>query len=640
MRLSFRTAFGLLCCIIASPTLADEAKPPASEDLSNLSIEQLANIQVRSASKRPQPLSDVPAAMYVIDHEQIVRSGALTIPEMLRLAPNLQVYETSPNNWVVTARGLNGLPFAQSTSNKLLVLIDGRTVYTPLFSGVYWDLPDLLPDDVERIEVISGPGATLWGANAVNGVINIITRSASSTSGLFAQAQAGTAEQVAGLRFAGQAGPQLAYRAYARWLRGDADSVPSGASAHDAWHRLGGGFRLDWTPSNLDVVTLQGDAFGGREEENPPGGGQISGRDLMLRWNRGMGEGQQLQVQAFYDRIARGQTPSAPALHIDTYDFDAQDSLSLGGRNQLVWGGGARVTSYAINGLPTFFFVPDNRNLFLGNIFIQDTFAIAKRVTLTGGIKAEHDPYVGWSLLPDVRLALRPSGSTLLWAAVSHAVRSPTPFDEDVREFAAGNVVTLSGDRAFRTEKLTAYEIGLRATPLAGLSFSATGFYHHYDDLRSVEIGTGPGLLNLVWGNGLEGHSYGLEAWASASPLPWWTLSAGATLMHEAFHFKPGSSGIIGTFQNGVDPTHYFTARSSMNLGRSVTLDLDLRAVGHLQNGGVPAYAELGGRLAWNVSDHLAFTLTGANLLHKRHVEYPGGDEIPRKILAGLEWRP
>jgi iron complex outermembrane receptor protein len=233
-----------------------------------------------------------------------------------------------------------------------------------------------------------------------------------------------------------------------------------------------------------------------------------------------------------------------------------------------------------------------------------------------------------------------PSDKLLLWGAVSHAVRSPTPFDEDAQERVA-TIIALSGNRDFRTEKLTAYELGLRAQPLSNLSLSLTGFYHHYNDLRTVEIGTGPAtVLNLFWGNGLAGHSYGVEAWGSFTPLSWWTLSAGAMLLHERFHFKPGATGIVGTFQNGVDPAHQFTLRSSMDLGKSVTFDLDLRAVGRLHHANVPAYAELGGRLAWSLSDQLSLTLSGANLLHKRHVEFPGGDAIGRKVLAGVEWRP
>ena len=638
MRLSLATGACGLCLLCASPALADTVVAP-QDDLSDLSIEQLANIQVRSASKRDEPLSAAPAALYVIDHEQIVRPGAVTIPEMLRLAPNLQVYQQSPAHWVVTARGLNGSPNAQSFSNKLLVLVDGRTVYTPLFSGVYWDLPDLIADDIERIEVISGPGATLWGANAVNGIINIITRGAAATTGVRASVRGGTVQQAASLRFSGQAGEKLSYRVYARWLHQDAADIPGGGSADDGWHRLGGGFRLDWTPSTKDSVMLQGGIFGGRENQPGDASEHISGRDLVLRWKRDTGQGQHFQAQAFYDRIKRTSRPNNGSFFVDTYDVDLQHGFDIGSRHQIVWGGGARLAHYDIDGTAGLFFVPDSRDLFLANLFAQDTFAISDAISLTAGIKAEHDPYVGFSLLPDVRLAVKPGKSTLLWAAASHAVRSPTPFDEDVQE-RLGAIVALSGNRDFRTEKLTAYELGIKAQPLAELSFSATGFYHHYDDLRSVELIPGPAFLNLRWGNGLKGHSYGLEAWASASPLDWWTLSAGAMLQRQNFHFKPGASGIVGTSQNGTDPGHQFTARSSMNFGPAVTFDLDFRAVGRLKGANVPAYAELGGRLAWSVTDHLTLSVSGANLLHDHHVEYAGGDAISRKVLAGVEWRP
>ena len=642
IRAALTVRLGALAGSLCAPLLAAEKAAGAEQDLSNLSIEQLAQIEVRSGSKRDQPLSAVPAAMYVIDHDQIVRSGAVTIPEMLRLAPNLQVYQSTPAHWTVTARGLNGNPGAQSFSNKLLVLIDGRTIYTPLFSGVYWDLPSLLPDDIERIEVISGPGATLWGANAVNGVINIITRSAGATSGAsgaFADVQAGGVQAV-GLRVARALSPTLNYRVYARWLNQDAARLAVGGSAEDDWHRLGGGFRLDWTPSARDSVTLQGDIFAGRDNLPTSAHETFSGRDLVLRWNRQILPDEQLQVQAFYDRITRGESPTAPALRVDTYDLDVQHSFAVGTRHTIVWGGGARIASTHVSLTPFFYFVPGNRNLFLANLYAQDTFALNDRISVTAGLKAERDPYVGLSLLPNVRVAVKPSATTLLWGAVSRAVRSPTPFDEDAQE-RLGTIVALSGNRDFRTEKLTAYELGVRSQPLSKLSFSLTGFYQDYDDLRTVELIPGPALLNLSWGNGLAGRSYGLEAWASASPLPWWTLSAGATLLREKFHFKPGATApFVGTSQNGADPRHQFTLRSSMNLGPAVMFDLDLRSVGRLQQGGVPAYTELGGRLAWNVSDHLTLSVSGQNLLHAHHVEYPGGDAISRSVLAGLQWRP
>ena len=642
MRVILAIGASALCSFLAGPALAQSVQPASVErdDLASLSIEDLANLKVSSVSKRNEPLSAAPAALYVIDHDQIVRSGAVTIPEILRLAPNLQVYQTSPSNWVATARGLNGFPEAQSFSNKLLVLIDGRTVYTPLFSGVYWDLPDLIPDDIERIEVISGPGATLWGANAVNGVINIITRNAGSTAGAYADVRVGTVQQVAGLRFAGKATPDLDYKVYARWLRQDAAHSAGGGSREDDWHRLGGGFRLDWTPDARDSVTFQGDIFRGRADQPAAAHEDISGHNLVLRWHRDVSPTEQIQVQAFYDRFRRASHPNNGSFHAATYDIDLQHSLALGDRHQVVWGGGGRIVHYDINGTASLFFEPPSRNLFLGNIFVQDTFALTDTLSLIAGLKAERDPYVGFSLLPNIRIAFKPSDSTLLWAAASHAVRSPTPFDEDVQE-RVGTIVALSGNRDFRTEKLTAYELGLRAQPMSGLSFSATGFYHHYDDLRTVEIGTGPAtVLNLFWGNGLKGNSYGVEAWASFSPLSWWTLSAGAMLLHEDFDFKKGASGIVGTWQNGVDPGHRFTLRSSMDLSDSITIDLDLRNIGRLQHTDVDGFTELGGRLAWNASEHLTLSLSGSNLLHDRHVEYPGGADLSRKVLLGVELRP
>jgi iron complex outermembrane receptor protein len=624
----------------ASPAFADTViQGQGDEDLSRLSIEDLAQIKVRSASKREQPLNATPSALYIIDHDQIIRSGAVTIPEMLRLAPNLQVYQRSPAQWTVTARGLNGNPGLQSFSNKLLVLVDGRTVYAPHFSGVYWDLPDLLPDDIERIEVISGPGATLWGANAVNGVINIITRSAASTSGVYADVRGGTVQQVAGARLAGVLGNNVNYRIYGRWLHQDAAELASGGSAHDGWRRLGAGFRLDWTASDRDILTLQGDIFGGKLNE--PGGTSegISGHNLVARWNRDTGNAHGLQLQLFYDRIHRSDAATSPKFHIDTYDADFQHSFAIGERHELVWGGGGRIAHYEI-GEHAFFFEPPSRDLFIGNLFVQDTFNLTSRTAITAGLKVEHDPFAGISLLPNLRLAFTASDRLTLWGAASRAVRSPTPFDTDVQE-QVGNIIAISGNDDFRTEKLTAFELGARAQPLTDLSLSVTAFYHRYDDLRTIEIGTGPAFLNLFWGNELQGHTKGIEAWATARPLPWWTVSAGATVISEKFHFKKDATGqFLGTAQNGLDPGHWLTLRSSMDLGSSLMLDVDFRAVGRLHHADVPAYAELGGQLTWSISDRLALTLSGSNLLHRRHVEYPDSDAISRKVLVGLQWRP
>ncbi len=415
---------------------------------------------------------------------------------------------------MVTARGLNGNLTAQSFSNKLLVLIDGRPVYTPLFSGVYWDLPDVLPDDIDRIEVISGPGATLWGANAVNGVINIITRRASETKGLYADVRAGPDRQAIGARVSGRAGETLSYEFHGRWLHENAFDLASGASANDPLRHLEGGFRLDWTPSDADLVTLQGNVLDGRNGASVSSAENTSGRNLTARWNHDMGPAGQLQAQVFYDRIGRdSRATGGGKFHTDTYDAELQHNISLGAHS-LVWGAGAREVDYRIEGTPRFFFAPPHRNLFIADIFAQDSVALTSDLTFVGGVKAEHLPYTGTSLLPEARLAWKPSPKALIWASAERAVRSATPFDEDVQE-RIPPVVSLRGNRDFRIEKLWSFELGTRLQPSRTVSLSATAFYDHYDDLRTVEVVPGAFALNLTWGNNLKGDIYGIEAWAN-----------------------------------------------------------------------------------------------------------------------------
>ena len=617
-----------MACVLASPAGAQSL-----DALRGMSIDELAQVNVSSVSKADQPLADAPAAIYVIDHEDIVRSGAATIPEMLRLAPNLQTFEQAPGKWVVTARGLNGSENAQNFPNKLLVLVDGRAVYTPLFSGVYWDLPDVLPDNVERIEVISGPGAALWGANAVNGVINIITRNAGQTSGFYTDLRAGPDRQIGGVRIGGALGDQVAYRADIRALREDAFRTATGAPAHDAWERLGGSFRLDWAPSAADQVSLLGEATTG--DHLVPGGKEdIAARSLTLRWNRHEANGGELQGQLYYDRSQRDERPSGGGeFHVDTYDGEVQRSW-LFGSHHVVAGAGARLAAYVINGTASLFFVPPSDTLFIANAFAQDSFALTPALSATAGLKVEHLPYAGTSLSPELRLAWKPLATTLVWASVERAVRSPTPFDDTVQERAG--FVSLSVNPQFRTEKLVAAELGVRAQPVRTFSFSVTGFFHHYDDLRTVELVPAPGFV-LTWGNGLAGNSYGIEAWADWRPASWWTLSAGGTWLEEDFHFKPGASGIVGVSQLGSDRPYQAKLRSSMNLAKRLTLDVDFRAAGPLPNPRVRAFQEAGARLAWEAAPGVTLSVSGTNLIHDWHQEYPGGDLIPRRVMAGLE---
>jgi iron complex outermembrane receptor protein len=612
---------------------ADSAGAQTDQALRDMSIEDLAQISVSSVSKTDEPVSDAAAAIFVITHDDIRRSGAATLPEMLRLAPNLEVYQQGPGQWVVTARGLDGNPGAQSFSNKLLVLVDGRSVYTPLYSGVYWDLPDVLPADIDRIEVISGPGATLWGANAVNGVINIITRSAARTQGLLLDLRAGTSRQALGARLGGQWGDSLAWRAALRWLHEDAGFSATGTSAQDSFERLGLNAQIDWTPSLHDTVTARGEVSNGRLGDADLSHEDTATRNLSLRWQRQQAAGA-IQVQATYDRVERTTLPENSSFFTEAWDLDAQQSLALGARHHLVWGGGLRLTHYGIDGTASLKFDPAVGTLDLADAFVQDKVELTPGLSLTAGLKLEKDPDAPASVLPELRLAWKPASTTLIWAAMSGAVRSPTPFDRDVEEQAGP--VTLSGDKSFRTEKLTAYEIGLRAQPARTLSFSATAYYNDYARLRSIELLPGPGL-NLIWGNKLYGHTYGLDAWFNWRPLAWWTLSGGTALISEHFAFAPGASGLLGTAQLASDPSSQFRLRSAFNLPAAFEFDAMVRAVGPLPSPYVPAYREMDVRLARPISGKARLQVTGTNLLHARHQEYPGGDFIPRRIMAGLD---
>jgi len=606
-------------------------------DLERLSIEDLANIEISSVSKVAQPLSEAPAAIYVITHDDIVRSGATTVPEMLRLAPNLEVEQTSASGYVITARGFNGSSAAQNFSDKLLVLIDGRSVYSPLYSGVYWDMQDVLPEDVDRIEVISGPGATLWGANAVNGVINIITRKSADTQGVLLEAQGGNQVSTIDARLGGHVGADLTYRVYARYLHGEHTLTTTGASADDDWTKPQGGFRVDWTATPKDTLTLQGDAYRGSEAQAGAADQTIGGQDFVGRWNHAWSPTSALQVQMYYDHVTRS-TPAQGEFGLDTFDLDVQHNFSLGARNAVVWGGGVRTTHYQIDGTPIFFFTPSARTLNLVNLFVQDTLSITSALKLTLGMKMEHDPYTGWAALPSARLSWKLNERTLFWAAASRAIRSATPFDRDVNEILGG-ILFLAGSDRFRPEDVVTYETGVRAQPTSNLSLSVSGFYNVYDHLRSIEFDPVT-LLPLRWGNMLRGDTFGVEAWADFKPVHWWRLSAGFNILEERFAFKQGASQLLGLEQLGDDPEYQVSGRSSMDLGSNVTLDADIRYTGALPNPALPAYVELNTRLAWRVTDHIELSIAGRNLIHDQHQELPPpASAIPRSFLAGLQWR-
>ncbi|HVF94006.1 MAG TPA: TonB-dependent receptor [Sphingomonas sp.] len=608
-------------------------------DLRQMSLDQLSQVDISSVTKAPQAIGVAPASVYVISNNDIERSGATTIPEALRLAPNLVVARQSSSQYVVSARGLSGSPAAQNFANKLLVLIDGRSVYTPLFSGVYWDMQDVVLADVDRIEVISGPGATLWGANAVNGVINIITKSAGDSAGILVEASGGTLERSGTLRYGGQTGGNLAYRVYLRGIEGDATRTASGASGEDDRWRVQGGFRLDWTASEQDQVTLQGDAYQGSRGQAGSNDERIVGRNVLARWNRSIAADANLQVQAYYDRTVRHTVNGGGRFALDTYDFDAQQSFPIGTANAVVFGGGVRASRYRIQGANGLDFDPAAQTLWLANVFVQDTAKLAPHLDLTVGVKIEKDPLTAATPLPSARVAWTPRSGLLIWGAVSRAIRSATPFDRDVRE-SVGPTLFLTGAKDFAAEKLVAFELGTRLAPNARFSISVTGFRHVYDDLKTVEPAPG-GFVPLRWGNGLGGTIWGLESWGDWQALDWWKLSASFTIIRKTFSFDPSASGLIGISQLGADPEHKASLRSSMELGRGVTLDAALRRLGPASETRLRPYLELDTRLGWAIDDRVMLAITGANLLHRYHQEYAGetGNLIPRQVSASLQWR-
>jgi len=628
-----------LFLINTSAVAADDDSDQSVSALQQMSIEDLGNIQVTSVSKTPESLSDAPSAIYVITHDEIMRSGATSLPGILRLAPNLEVAQVSANSYAITARGFNGTTTSNGAGNKLLVLIDGRSVYTPLYAGVFWDLQYVLPEDIDRIEVISGPGAALWGANAVNGVINIITKNSADTQGAVVKAQAGNLDIGASAQYGGRIDDETTLRIYGMGFHQRHDLDSNGASTNDGWEKFQGGFRLDWTPDNA-LLTVQGDIFQGFENQAAPPNAVIRGHNLLARWTQPLDGGASLQIQAYYDYNTL-YVPGSLGNSLRTYDLDVQHNFSWGADQEIVWGGDYRYMEDKFDNIASIKFLPPLTTQHLASAFIQDTIALSDTVNLIAGTKVEDDPFIAVQFLPSLRMTWKPDDGNLLWASVSRAVRAPSLWDRDLNEFL-GSTLFLAGGH-FQEEKLIAYEAGYRAEPLTDLSFSLSLYYNVYDDLRSVEPSPGPSLP-LLYGNMMEGNTYGAEFWSNYALTDWWRLTAGFNWEHKDLRFKPGSFSLLlgqGTFIAGDDPAYQASLRSSMDLAPDLTLDIALRDIGSLPNPAVPSYAEMDANLNWNVSGNLQISLAGFNLLHDHHAEFlttGGSNEVPRSVMASIKW--
>lgn len=601
-------------------------------DLARLSIEELANVEIVSVSKHPEPLSQAAASVFVISGDDIRRSGAQSLPEALRLAPNLNVQRVDALDYGISARGLNGF----ESSNKLLVMIDGRSVYSPFFAGVEWS--QLQPDlpDIDRIEVISGPGGALWGANAVNGVINVVSRPADETQGLLIDAVGGSGDDSATVRYGGRMGQGGAWRVYVNGVN-RADTLRKGGDAGDRWDGGQLGFRSDVT-AGPNLFTLQGDAYYDEVPSSIPARpqGKLEGSNLLGRWTRTLAGGGRFELQGYYDRYERRARGILDG--VVTWDVQAQYSFTWGPHN-IVAGGGYRLwDDKFVNYVNGFVLDPPSRDTALANVFLQDQIALGD-ITLTLGVKAEDNSFSGAELMPSARLAWKTSDTGMVWAAVSRAVRSPSRLD---RELVFPPFLLASN---FEPERLIAYELGYRGQPAERLSLSATLFYHRYEAVRSNEA-TPVTLFPIRIGNGLEGETWGLEAWADFDVSPDWRLSAGLTAMGKDFRASAGSTDVSRLAAAGHDPEVQGSLRSQMRLTPTLDLDLRLRYVGDTPRervGGyqdAPAYAEADARLAWQVNDRVEVSVAGLNLLDDAHVEAtePRRTAMRRSIQAGLRF--
>jgi iron complex outermembrane receptor protein len=615
----------ILNALLAAATTALAAEPQQVADLADLSIEELGNIQITSVSKHAERLADAPASIFVITGEDIRRSGATRLAEALRLAPNLEVARASASSYAISARGFNN-----TIDNKLLVLIDGRTVYTPLFSGVFWDAQDVMLEDVERIEVISGPGAALWGANAVNGVINVITRRSSDTQGGYAYARSGNLERGYGARYGGALGADGSYRVYGRSFDIFNTSKANGATASDGWSKGQVGFRTDWGTA-ANGFTLQGDAYRGSLDQGLGDDSSISGNNLLGRWNRDLAEWGQLQIQSYFEHTER-DIPGTFAEHLNIFDVEFQHGLRAIGAHRLTWGGGYRHGDDHVTNGAFLAFLPADRRLRWGNVFAQDEIALQDNLRLTLGAKFENNYYTGTEPLPSARLAWKPDAQRLVWGAVSRAVRAPSRIDRDL--FVNAGPLQLRGGPDFVSEVVKVLEVGYREQPLPQATYSISLFHNVYDRLRSVEPAPGGGV---VLGNKMEGTGDGLEAWGSYQPARNWRLSAGAFFLRQRLRLKP-DSGDTNVSAAGNDPTHQWLLRSSFDLSDRTELDIGVRRVGALPNPSVPAYTAADIRIAWRLERGLELSVVFIDSGHVESGNPATASEMASGAYVKVKW--
>lgn len=603
-------------------------------NLKKLSVEELMNIEVTSVSKSPEKLAEVASAIQVITQEDIRRSGATCLPEALRLSPNLQVAQLHSFAWIISARGFNGV-----FSNKLLVMIDGRTVYSPLFAGVFWDAQSVLLEDVDRIEVISGPGGTLWGANAVNGVINIITKNAKDTKGLYATGAVGSFfRRFGALRYGGSIGSKFSYRLFAQHHDRDNTFINDSTENSDKWNYSQTGFAMNWNPSEKNAVTIQGNFYVGTEK-TIPAKSTFDGQNALARWTHSFSDQSELIVQAYYDRTWRRDIPSTISDELDTYDVDVQHRFSLGKRNSILWGAGYRLMKDKSQNSTIYVgFLPMDRDMHLFSAFIQDEITLTpNRLKLTLGTKLLHNVFSNFEIQPSVRMAWTPTEQQTIWAAVSRAVRAPSRIDVDyyIPTYPVPpGTPNVAGGPNFVSEKVIAYELGYRTQPVLNLSLSLAVFYNRYDDIYTVEALSDNVTYQIQ--NGAQGNSRGVELSGVYRFSDKHLIRGGYTYFYKKLENKSGHLFDPSQLASqGHDAQDRLLLQSSNNLPLNFQLDVTARYVSELPDF-MPDYFTFDARLSYTY-EQLEFSVVGQNLWEERHREY--GQQIPRSIYAKITCR-
>ena len=662
----YRISPGLIASLFAAfsvhATSLDDDLP---DDLTDMSLEALMNIEVTSVSKKPQKQSEAAAAIFVITNDDLRRWGVTNIPEALRRVPGIEVARIDANKWAITSRGFNS-----RFANKLLVLIDGRSVYTPLFAGVYWDSQDVVLEDVDRIEVIRGPGGTLWGANAVNGVINIITKNAADTQGNMVSVTAGNeVKGIGSVRHGGKLKNGADYRIYAKYASYDEGYNPDGA--HDDWRTGQIGFRSDWVKTDRDSITLQGDYYRGKAGQlvNIPSGPSgpppttviptvddtdTNGGNLLFRWSRVLENTSNFALQIYYDHV--GRDGAVLFEDRDTFDIDFQHHFRWRDRHDVVWGFDYRHTHDDTDNNATFSLDPASKNVNLYSAFIQDEVSLKDNLRLTAGIKLEHNDFSGFEYQPNVRLAWAVDDSQTWWGSVSRAVRTPSRGEHDVTlrlvppaTSDPGIPVYAQGNNDYDAEDLVAYELGYRFNYRNVWSVDAATFYNDYDNLRTLDpqLDQGPPAAVLFpFDNNMKGKTYGVELAGQWQVRRGWRLNASYTWLDMQLRLTDGSSDSASQSAEQASPVSKAAVWSALDFGNNLQFDAALRYVGDIEVSGarIDSYVEADLRLGWEARPGLELSIIGQNLLDNRHPEYlpdfinTQPTEVERSIYGRITW--